>query len=69
MTRSLITIGNSPEFIDTACSFVHNTAGGTWLALYEQRIGRDLTADEIAFAYCFHKQASWVEKQSDTVLK
>jgi hypothetical protein len=54
--------GTSPDSIETACSFVYNTAGGTWLALYEQRIGRELTADEIAFAYCFYKQASWVKE-------
>ena len=63
----LITTGNSPEFIETACSFVYNTAGGTWLALYEQRIGRELTVDEIAFAYCFHKQASRLEQMKQEV--
>jgi hypothetical protein len=56
----LLTKGNSPDFLETACSFVYKNAGGAWLGLYEQRIGRELTADEIAFAYCFYQQASWV---------
>ena len=54
------------EQMNKACAFIFNKAGGTWLALYEQRIGRELTADEIAFAYCFYKQASWFEKELET---
>jgi hypothetical protein len=47
---------------DEVFTFIFNKAGGAWLSLYEQRIGRELTKDEVMFAYCFYKQAAALEK-------
>lgn len=50
----------TPENIQQARAWVWAHTGGTWLALYEAGLGRELTDDEVVFAFLVAKNADRV---------
>ena len=50
----------TPDNIQQARAYVWAHTGGTWLALYEAGLGRELTDDEVVFAYLVAKNADRV---------
>jgi hypothetical protein len=52
------------ENILLARAYVWTHTGGTWLSLYQEGLGRELTDDEVVFAYLVAKNADRVAEET-----